>query len=407
MPSRDLESGDFDEDDDQEEDDGQDDTDDDGESGTTEPAHDDVARETPRPSRSVRKYGRPRGPGGMGRPPKGPPVRAPRPEAIPMNGAAETEVAPDISQWPGTAEAAAAVGRHTSTIKAWRTQNRIRAIQDESGCWRYHPDDLAECVDLPDTTDPGAVLAAGMSAIVAQGTSASERLLTMTELATSGLKDAAGVLATELKAAYARIRELEKERVELLNQSAVQHAAGLEHERRMKVLDNRHALAIAGASETSQRIAGLLAIVGPIAASIGARLLGDMKAAEGLDQKTAGAPAPASTGDDRLPFEARISIAMSRLCAALRALPEPAFAGLRAMMPDAIARALDVVRTGKDQTGVGESLAVLVEAARALSDLQFLSLRPIAPADVIGIIGDIRELFRRASAPPEEGAPPQ
>lgn len=323
-----------------------------------------------------------------------------------MNGSAHAaEVMPDISQWPGTAEAAAMVGRHTSTIKAWRAQGRVRAHQDDSGCWRYHPDDLAECQDIPDATDPGAVLATGMSAIVAQGASANERLLTMTEIATSGLKDATGVLSGELKAAYARIRELEKERVELIDKAAASHASELEHTRRMKVLDNKQALALANQAETSQRIAGLLTIIGPIAASVGARLLGDSKAADRHDRTTAGAPAPPDLGDDRLPFEARISIAMSRLCSALRTLPEPAFAGLKAMMPDAIAKALDVVRTGQDDAGVGEALAVLVDAARALSDLQFLAIRPIAPADVVAIIGDIRELFRRASARSEEGPP--
>lgn len=330
-----------------------------------------------------------------------------------------TELAPDITTWPGTAEAARQVGRHPSTIKLWRTQNRIRAQQDASGCWRHHPDDLAEAIDTPDATDPGSVLASGMSAIVAQGANANERLLTMTEIATAGLKGAAVVLSKELERAYARIRELETERVSLIDKSNASHVEDLKHQRLLAKLGHKHALDLAGAKETSVRLNGLLAILGPIAASIGARLLGDITGAEraeasvakgsglnGHDASSPAAPPPTtpkpSPGDRLVPIETRIADAMGRLCATLRTLDGPAFAGLRAMMPASVASALDAVRLGESDSAVGAALAVLVRAAQNLSDLQFRALRPIAPADIAAVLSELRELLRSDETMPEE-----
>ncbi|HWO10222.1 MAG TPA: hypothetical protein VNN80_12100 [Polyangiaceae bacterium] len=342
----------------------------------------------------------------MGRPSTGP---APRSAAasggvVEVNGAAEAELAPDISSWPGTAEAAKIVGRHTSTIKLWRAQNRVRAIQDASGCWRYHPDDLAESVDVPDATDPGSVLASGMSAIVSQGAAASDRLIAMTELSTSGLEQACVVLSKQLETAYARIAELEKERVSLLEKLVSTHAEDLKHERYMRRLDQKHELGIASGRETSERLAGLITIIGPIAASIGQRWLGlDAVADKTEAAAIAGVASPASSpaGDDRLSFEAKVTAAMGRLCVAIRSLAPEAYEGLRAMLPPNIAQAVMDIRLGESDATVGQALSLVVKSAQALSDLQFLAIRPIAPADVVVVLDELRTLFRNAEVKPE------
>lgn len=332
------------------------------------------------------------------------------------------EMAPDVSTWPGTADAAKMVGRHVSTIKLWRAQGRIRAVQDEAGCWRHHPDDLAESVDTPDATDAGSVLAQGMTAIVAQGASANERLLTMTEIATTGLQTAAGVLSTELERAYAKIADLE-EKLSMANEKlAATRELDLKHERYMRRLDQKHELAVAGTHETSERLQGLLTIIGPIAASIAARALGNIMGAERIEARAAGAPSPAPTSpgpsstaasspaasveppsdaappppkDDRLvPLETRITDAMSRLCIAIRSLDGPAYQGFRAMMPPTVQAALDDVMAGTSDSAVGQALAVLIRAAQNLSDLQFKAIRPIAPVDIANVLSELRELIR-------------
>lgn len=347
-----------------------------------------------------------------------------------MNGAEEpvAEMAPDINAWPGTSEAAKQAGRHPSTIKLWRTQGRIRAIQDGAGCWRYHPDDLAESVDTPDSTDPGAVLASGMSAIVQQGANANERLLAMTEIATTGLQNATGVLSNELERAYARIAELEEKLAALRDKHALTHAEDLRHERYLRRLDQKHELGIESAREASQRIGGLLAVLGPIAASISLRLAGQEAKAEAVERAAAGgaasppgnapaapspapspiappaAPPPATPLTSSLvslesladvPIETRITDAMGRLCIAIRMLDRPAFAGLRAMLPPNVAEALDAIVKADSDGTVGHALAVIVRAAQGLSDLQFMALRPIAPADVASVLAELRALLRQ------------
>lgn len=393
---------------------------------------------------------RARGPGGgMGRPSTGPRRRSvPEPREDAVSGtAADTELVADISTWPGTAEAARMVGRHTSTIKAWRTQGRIRAEQDASQCWRYHPEDLAEAMAEPEGNDPGSVLAAGMAAgmnaIVSQGGTAHERLLTMTEIATDGLKDATKVLSEELKRAYGKIADLEKKLEEANDKLRGDRTAELQHDRYVRRLDHRHELALVGARESSERVSGLLEMIGPIAASIVHRLVGNLAGANAIDAASVGgvvppspaaegaahgpAPAPdpaapataaSSTsnsapsgavtvspatsspssvlgGDQRLvTIEARIADAMARLCFHIRKLDQPAFAGLRAMLPQNVAEALDaIVRAENDQL-VGKALAIVVQAAQGLSDLQFKAIRPIAPADVAYVIAELRDLFR-------------
>lgn len=421
---------------------------DDEDEGDEELAEDDAPPEaeaaqsgTPRRSWRERMRRRARGHGGMGRRSTGP---TPRPSSAPLSEArvsaeavsaveASAELAPDVTTWPGTAEAARIVGRHASTIKLWRAQGRIRAVQDGSGCWRHHPDDLAEAVDTPDQTDPGTVLAQGMTAIVAQGSSANERLLTMTEIATSGLQTATGVLSTELERAYAKIADLEAKVAELTEKLAATRELDLKHERYMRRLDMKHELELVGSKETSERLNGLLTIVGPIAASMAARLLNNIGKAEHIEAKAAGAsgapegplpespdarytytgPAtppppsspsstpsstaitPQSPEDDRLvPIETRITDAMSRLAIAIRTLDGPAFRGFRAMMPPNIQAALDDVMEGSSDSAVGQALAALIQAAQNLSDLQFTALKPIAPADVAAVLAELRQLIR-------------
>lgn len=360
-----------------------------------------------RPRARTEPRTRARGPGGLGRPSTGPSIRY-RDEPMVLTDSAE--VVPNIAQWPGTAEAARMAGRHTSTIKLWRTQGRIRAIQDESGCWRYHPDDLAETVDAPDGTDPGTVLAQGMSAIVGQGAAANERLIAMTALATDGLKDTAAVLSTELERAYRKIAALEEELQKLRALHGTERAAELKHDRFIRRLELSHERDVLSARETSARMAELLSVVGPIAASIGHRVLGNVAAAEQAEQTfsapgvvipggavSSGAPGaapPPTPPSDTLPIEARITRAMARLCEVVRTLDERAFVGLRAMLPSAVQTALDAIRTGGDDTTVGRALAVLVGAAQKLSDLQFSTLRPLAPSDVAAVLTELRELLR-------------
>lgn len=369
------------------------------------------AREPSARGHRVERRARARADSGMGRPSTGPAVRveAAAPE-VSVSAAEtagtpvdpETELAPDISAWPGTSDAAKAVGRHPSTIKLWRTQGRIRAIQDATGCWRHNPDDLAESLDTPDQTDPGTVLATGMTAIVQQGASANERLLRMTEIATDGLKDATGVLSEELKRAYARIAELEEKLRDAREKLSATHVEDLKHERQMRRLDQRHELTVAGGKEVTARIEGLLTIIGPIAASIGARLLGQEAAAQAIEAKATGAPAAGSPSavtaapspKEDMPFEAKITEAMGRLCFALRSLDGPALQTLRVMMPLHVQQALDDVLHGTSDSAVGKALAVIIKAAQGLSDLQFATFRPIAPADVANVLAELRELLR-------------
>lgn len=434
---------DVDDDDGDEDDDSDDDDDDESDDEESEPDEDDSSDESSEEEqpRRRRRFSRSTPPSGMGRPSTGP-ARRPAARAAPAERSSvvaeadtETEVAPDISLWPGTAEAARQVGKHPSTIKLWRTQNRIRAIQDASGCWRHHPDDLAETIGTPDQTDPGSVLASGMSAIVQQGERANDRLIAMTELSVDGLKETILLLRSELKRVYDRNELLEKHIEALRDKHAATHADDLKHERFIKKLELKHELDVSGAAETSVRLNGLLSILGPIAASIGARVLGNIAEAERSDAQIAGAiprpgsaapeaakaapsePGPSSpvapsspadaaavtsTESDRdLPMETRIASAMSRLCAAIRLLDKPAFSGLRAMLPPNVAAALDDVAQNQSDSTVGRALAVIVQAAQNLSDLQFRALEPIAPRDVAAVLAELRVLLRNVQVQPD------
>jgi ribosomal protein S9 len=93
-------------------------------------------------------------------------------------------------------------------------------------------------------------------------------------------------------------------------------------------------------------------------------------------------------------IEARIADAMARLCFNIRKLDQPQFAGLRAMLPQNVAEALDIIVRAENDGVVGRALAVVVQAAQGLSDLQFKALRPIAPSDVAHVIEELRAIFR-------------
>ena len=330
----------------------------------------------------------------------------------------------DTSSWPGTTDAAKLVGRHPSTIKLWRSQGRIHAVLDASGCWRYNPDSLAEAAVEPEVTDPGAVLAQGMNAIVTQGSAASDRLLEMTTLATDGLKETIVLLRKELERAYGRIADLEKERTELLDKTTATHVEDLKHDRALRRMEHKHELDLVGVKESSTRLGGLVTILGPIAASITSRLLGDLGTAERLEASAAGAPVaaapnpsparstppaaaeisstavstpatPSAPLDDSVPFQTRLTDAMARLCATIRSLDEASLERLRALLPGPVAVALDAVVKNASDSEVGVALAAIIRAAQNLSDLQFKVISPLAPATLVGVLSELRELLRR------------
>lgn len=315
-----------------------------------------------------------------GRPSTGPIAREP-----PMTSVA-TEVF-DISSWPGTAEAARTVGRHVSTIKLWRQQGRIRAQQDEAGCWRYNPDDLAESMSEPEAPDAGTILATGMASIVEQAANANARLIQMTEVSTTGLKEACTVLAAQLAKAYERIGTLEKERSELLDKASSQLAETFKHERYLKKIQNAHELELSGARESSDRLAGLLKILGPIAASVAARLSGDEKKARGIEAAVTSPTRP-------IAIETRITEAMARLAQAVTELDLPSYQGLRAMLPADVASALDTARSNESTDEErGRALAVIVRSVQKLSPEQFAALSPLVPRPIGIVLGQLRALL--------------
>lgn len=347
-----------------------------------------------------RQKNRPRGPNGMGRPTTGPPIRAgasrvTQPEII------------DASDWPGTAMAAKIVGRHPSTIKAWRTQGRLRAVQAEDGTYRYHPEDLAELESASDGSDPASVLAAGMTAIVTQGATASDRVLAMTELATKGLERTIELMSGELSRAYARITQLETERVALLDRVTSGRAEEMRHERRMRILDQRHALDLEGAKETSQRVAGLIELLGPIARSIIEQMIpGAAPAAPAAS--AARLPSPSASADSAVnpsvtpsPFETRVAEAMTRLCTALRAAPAGDLERLAVVAGEETARDLRAAATGADPKEVGRALGALTATLRRLDPAVFRALVSLCPPELAAVATELRTLLTVPQTPPE------
>jgi hypothetical protein len=298
----------------------------------------------------------------------------------------------DFSAWPGAAEAAKIAGRHPSTIKLWRNQGKLRAQMDPSGCWRYHPDDLTEVADAPENADPASLLAAGMTSIVQQGEKAVDRVLEMTEITTAGMQHSLEIMGHELERAYARIETLEKERSELLDKSTHALEANFKHERWLKRIDHEHEMSMADKRDGSSRLQGLLEILGPIGASIAARVVGNEKLALTAEAKAISQNHGTSTPSTET-IETKITRELGHLARAVRELDDSEFKAFRCMLPDAVGVALDVIRTEMDGSKIGASLAYVCREACRLPKEQFEALSPIAPKAVAIVLTELRILI--------------
>jgi hypothetical protein len=294
----------------------------------------------------------------------------------------------DTSSWPGTADAAKMAQVHPTTIKNWRNQGRLRAQMGADGNWRHDPDSLAELVGSPETTDPASLLATGMTSIVQQGERANDRILAMTEITTAGMRQSLEIMGHELERAYARIETLEKERGELLDKATHALEANFKHERWLKRIDHEHEMAMTDKRDGSSRLAGLLEILGPIGASIAARVVGDETTARKADAKAIGTPVePPET------IETKVTRKLGDLLNAVRGLEESEFKALRCMLPDDVAVALDIVRLEVDGSKIGASLAHVCKAACSLPRERFEALIPIAPRTIAVVLTELRALI--------------
>jgi hypothetical protein len=294
----------------------------------------------------------------------------------------------DMSSWPGTADAAKMAQVHPTTIKNWRNQGRLRAQMGADGNWRHDPDSLAELVGSPETTDPASLLATGMTSIVQQGERANDRILAMTEITTAGMKQSLEIMGHELERAYARIETLEKERGELLDKATHALEANFKHERWLKRIDHEHEMAMTDKRDGSSRLAGLLEILGPIGASIAARVVGDETTARKADAKAIG-----TTVEPVETIETKVTRKLGDLLGAVRGLEESEFKALRCMLPDDVAVALDIVRLENDGSKIGASLAHVCKAACSLPKERFEALIPIAPRSIAMVLSELRTLI--------------
>lgn len=306
----------------------------------------------------------------------------------------------DYASWPGTAEAAKLVGRHPSTIKLWRQQGKIRAQIDESGVWRHNPDDLLALTEAPEPQDPATLLASGLSSIVAQGERAGERLIEMSTKATKGLETACDVLGEQLQAAYVRISELEKKLADVLDRSNNSLEASFKHERLMKKLEHEQSLELEEKKSASAKLMGLLEVIGPIGASIAARVVGNEQLAAKVEERavsangTHGNTVASRLNTADLPIETRIADAMGRLKGALCELDEATAKAFRLMLPEEVGLAVYTVRTPNvKDSDAGEALAVITKAGCTLPKPQFEQLAPIAPAGVVAVLVELRQLI--------------
>lgn len=303
----------------------------------------------------------------------------------------------DYASWPGTAEAAKLVGRHPSTIKLWRQQGKIRAQIDDSGVWRHNPDDLLALTEAPEPQDPATLLASGLSSIVAQGERAGERLIEMSTKATKGLETACDVLGEQLQAAYARIGELEKKLADVLDRSNNSLEASFKHERLMKKLDHEQNLELEEKKSASAKLMGLLEVIGPIGASIAARVAGNEQLAAKVEERAVSANGinVSRLNTAELPIETRIADAMGRLKGALCKLDEATAKAFRLMLPEEVGLAVYTVRTPNvKDSDAGEALAVITKAGCTLPKPQFEQLAPIAPAGVVAVLVELRQLIK-------------
>jgi hypothetical protein len=314
---------------------------------------------------------------------------APRERAVSSyDREADSEIV-DFSAWPGTADAAKIAQVHPSTIKNWRSSGRLKAqMNPATGQWLHDPDSLAELIGQPETTDPATLLATGMSSIVQQGERAGDRLIAMTELTNASLQRVLELQGLELDRAYARIATLETERSDLLDRSARAMEASFKHERFLKRMDHEHEVALADKRDGSDRLRGLLEILGPIGASIAARVVGDEPKAQ-----TAEAKAISQSSNTQETVEAKIVAKLGELATAVRSLDDTEFKAFRLMLPDEVGKALDVVRRENDGSAAGAALAYICKTACALSREQFDAIAPIAPKLVSIALTELRQLI--------------
>lgn len=301
----------------------------------------------------------------------------------------------DTSSWPGTADAAKIAGVHFTTIKNWRNRGRLKAQMGLDGNWRHDPDSLAELVGEPETADPASLLAAGMTSIVQQGERAGDRILAMTEITTAGMKQSLEIMGHELERAYARIETLEKERGELLDKATHALEANFKHERWLRRIDQAHEMAMTEKRDGSSRLAGLLEILGPIGASIAARVVGDERTAQKADAKAIG-----TTVEPPETIETKVTRKLGHLLDAVRGLEDSEFKALRCMLPDDVAVALDIVRHESDGSKIGASLAHVCKMACSLPRERFEALLPIAPRSIAVILSELRTLIEELERAP-------
>jgi hypothetical protein len=295
----------------------------------------------------------------------------------------------DFSAWPGVSEAAKIAGVHPTTIKNWRNAGRIRAeLNPATGCWHYDPDSLVEIAGNPEPADPATLLATGMTSIVQQGERAGARLLAMTELSTQGLVQANEILSTQLEAAYVRIDQLEKKLESLFDRTATSMEASYKHERYLRRIDHEHEMAMSEKRDGSDRLRGLLEILGPIGASIAARVVGNERAAQTAEAKAISQTN--GTAGIHESIESKITFALGELATSIKALDGQEFEAFRLMLPEHVGKALVAIRNGE---GDGAALALVAKMACDLSKDQYEALSPLAPKGVSVALGRLRELM--------------
>lgn len=320
--------------------------------------------------------------------PKRPPGRVPRapPAHQYSDMVGESAELVDFSAWPAPVEAAKLAGCHPSTLKRWRNEGRIRAqMNPATGIWHYDPESLAE---VEPETDPATLLATGMTSIVQQGERAGSRLLAMTELTTDAFERAASLLGDQLAAAYERIAVLEKERAEIWDRASAGMEVRYKHERWLRRIDHDHELELTEKRDGSKRLEGLLEILGPIGASIAARVVGNEQAAVAAETKAInGPPEPTPT------VETRIAQSLATLKTAIRSLDDTEFRAFQLMLPEDTGKALYAVRTQQDGASVGSALAHIARVSCALPREQFDAIIPIAPKAIAMALIELRRLI--------------
>jgi hypothetical protein len=95
--------------------------------------------------------------------------------------------------------------------------------------------------------------------------------------------------------------------------------------------------------------------------------------------------------------ETKITRELGNLGQAVKGLEDSEFKAFRCMLPDAVGVALDVVRTERDGSKIGASLAYICREACRLSKEQFEALAPIAPKAVAVVLTELRILINEGT----------